>query len=241
MRLDSLHHVTAICSDAPRTVRFYRDEVGFQLAKKTVNFDDPGSYHLYFGDETGAPGTLLTFFEWPHAGRGRLGRGVVETIGLTVPGQTEVREVEDPDGLRLELHPGERPGLHHVSAFGDPALTTELLGKGAPIRYLDPPPQGALIGAGVTHHVAWRVADEAEQAEWQRALLAQGQHPTQILDRKYFRSVYFRLRDGLLFELATDGPGFLVDEPAERLGEALALPDWLERERAVIESRLAPV
>src|SRR5919198_6533636 len=122
MRLRSLHHVTCVCSAAQRTVDFYRDRLGFSLVKKTVNFDDPHSYHLYFGDEGGAPGTLLTFFEWPRAGRGRLGRGTLESVGLVTPFVDDEREAEDPDGLRLRLYPGEKPGLHDVVAFGNPDL-----------------------------------------------------------------------------------------------------------------------
>jgi glyoxalase family protein len=239
--LEALHHVTAICTEAKRTLGFYRDELGFRLVKKTVNFDDPGSYHLYFGDDAGSPGTLLTFFEWPGASRGRLGRGSYETIGLTVPGTSEVRQLEDPDGLRLELYPGDTPALHHVSAYGDPQEWAQLLAAGAPLLAAEPPPHGGLVGAGTTHHIAWRMADDSEQTEERRRVTGLGYRPTEVLDRKYFRSVYFRLRDGLLFELATDGPGFAVDERAESLGESLALPDWLEPERAKIEAQLTPV
>ena len=112
-----------MCSDAQRTADFYRDELGFSLVKKTVNFDDPHSYHLYFGDEIGSPGTLLTFFEWPRAERGRLGRGTFESIGLVSPTSTSRCELEDPDGLRLRLYPGERPALHDVVAIGNPTST----------------------------------------------------------------------------------------------------------------------
>jgi len=239
--LEALHHVTAICTDAKRTLGFYRDELGFRLVKKTVNFDDPGSYHLYFGDDAGSPGTLLTFFEWPGASRGRLGRGSYEAIGLTVPGTSEVRQVEDPDGLRLELYPGDTPALHHVSAYGDPEEWFQLLAAGAPLVPAEPPPHGGLVGAGTTHHIAWRMEDGSEQTEERRRVAGLGYRPTEVLDRKYFRSVYFRLQDGLLFELATDRPGFAVDERAESLGESLALPDWLEPERAKIEAHLTPV
>lgn len=221
-------------------MRFYRDELGMRLVKKTVNFDDPGSYHLYFGDETGSPGTLLTFFEWPGARRGRLGRGVVQTVALTIPGETELRRLEDPDGLRLELHPGERPGLHHVVAYGDANLYGELV-EGSQLQFAAPPAERGLVGAGITHHIAWRARDDVEQAAWRDRLLELGLRPTEVLDRKYFRSIYLRLADGLLFEIATDAPGFSVDEPADALGEALALPDWLERERPTLERQLAPL
>src|SRR5213595_980099 len=122
MQLADLHHVTCVCSDARQTLDFYRDHLGFSLVKKTVNFDDPHSYHLYFGDETGAPGTLLTFFEWPRADRGRLGRGTFESIGLRTPSVSDEREAEDPDGLRLRLYPAREPGLHDVVAIGNPDL-----------------------------------------------------------------------------------------------------------------------
>lgn len=242
MPLTALHHVTAVCSDARRTARFYRDELGLQLVKKTVNFDDPGSYHLYFGDERGRPGTLVTFFEWPGAVRGRLGRGLVETIGLTLPDAREVRCLEDPDGLRLEVHAGDRVALRYVSGFGDPSLYGDLLETSSPLRFAEPrPAQSGVVGAGMTHHIAWRVRDEREQLEWRGRLLELGLRPTEVFDRKYFRSIYFRMADGILHELATDGPGFLVDEPAEALGEGLALPDWLEGERPTLERELTPI
>jgi glyoxalase family protein len=240
VRLTALHHVTAICSDARRTVEFYRG-LGFRLVKKTVNFDDPGSYHLYFGDGRGSPGTLVTFFEWPRAYPGRLGRGSYETIALTTPEAREVRRLEDPDGLRLELHPGEAPALHHVSAYGDPSVYPALLAEDAPLRFVDGPSGVGMYGPGVTHHIAWRARDEAEQLEWQRHVNELGLRPTEVQDRKYFRSIYFRLPDGLLFEIATDGPGFAVDEPAESLGQSLSLPDWLEPRRETIARHLQPV
>jgi len=122
MTLEALHHVTCVCSDAQRTVDFYRDELGFALVKKTVNFDDPHSYHLYFGDESGSPGSLMTFCEWPRSGRGRLGRGTFESIGLESPSVTAEALEEDPDGLRLVLYPGERPRLGDVVWMGIPVL-----------------------------------------------------------------------------------------------------------------------
>ena len=147
-----------------------------------------------------------------------------------------MRSIEDPDGLRLELHPGEE----HVVAYGSACLYKELLGQDAQLRFAEPL-EHALVGAGITHHIAWRMRDEEEQAAWRKRLVEAGLRPTEVLDRKYFRSVYFRMPDGLLHELATDGPGFLVDEPAEKLGQGLALPDWLERERASLERALTPL
>ena len=241
MALASLHHVTCVCSDAQRTAAFYRDELGFSLVKKTVNFDDPHSYHLYFGDEDASPGSLLTFFEWPRADRGRLGRGTFESIGLVSPKVQTEWQLEDPDGLRLRVLPGERPGLHDVIAIGNPLLYAGLLDEGAPIAFAAPSEEVALIGPGTTHHIAWRAADDAEQSVWLDRLLELGLRPTGVQDRKYFRSIYFRLPDGILLEIATDGPGFLVDEPAATLGTSLALPPWLEPERETLERELAPI
>jgi glyoxalase family protein len=239
--LAALHHVTCVCSDAQRTVDFYRDELGFTLVKKTVNFDDPHSYHLYFGDDTGAPGTLITFFEWPRADAGRLGRGTLESIGLVTPLFAAETLTEDPDGLRLRLYPGERPALRDVAAYGNPDLYAGLFADDAPLHFADPLEEAALIGAGTTHHIAWRATSDEEQAAWHERLSELGLRPTEILDRKYFRSIYFRMPDGILIEIATDAPGFLVDEPAETLGRGLSLPPWLEDERPTLERELAPI
>ena len=233
--------MTCVCSDAQRTVDFYRGELGFSLVKKTVNFDDPHSYHLYFGDETGAPGTLLTFFEWPRSDRGRLGRGTFESIGLETPAVTVEAVEEDPDGLQLRLHPGTRPRLRDVVAIGNPDLYAGLFADDAPLSFAEPVEETALIGAGTTHHVAFRAADDAEQARWLDHLLEMGLRPTPVQDRKYFHSIYFRMPDGILIEIATDGPGFLVDEAREELGRTLSLPPWLETERETLERELAPI
>ena len=241
MALASLHHVTCVCSDAQRTAAFYRDELGFSLVKKTVNFDDPHSYHLYFGDDDASPGSLLTFFEWPRAERGRLGRGTLESLGLLSPRVQTEWQLEDPDGLRLRVLPGERPGLHDVVAIANPMLYVGLLDDGAPMSFAPPSEELTLIGAGITHHVAWRAADDAEQAAWLARLTELGLRPSPVQDRKYFRSIYFRMPDGLLLEIATDGPGFDVDEPAATLGSALSLPGWLEAERETLERELAPI
>jgi glyoxalase family protein len=239
--LAALHHVTCVCSNARRTVAYYRDALGFSLVKKTVNFDDPHSYHLYFGDEIGSPGSLLTFFEWPRAGQGRLGRGTLESIGLRTPIVVEECEAEDPDGLRLRLYPGESPGLHDIVVIGNPTLYVGLVGGEAPVRFAEPAEETALIGAGTTHHVAWRAADDADQQAWLQRLVEVGLRPSPVRERTYFRSVYFRMPDGILLEIATDGPGFLVDEPIEALGAGLALPPWLEPERATLERELTPI
>jgi glyoxalase family protein len=241
MQLTGLHHVTCVCADAQRTLDFYRDRLGFSLVKKTVNFDDPHSYHLYFGDEVGSPGTLITFFEWPRADVGRLGRGTLESIGLETPSVTEESEGEDPDGLRLRLYPAEKPRVRDVVAIGNPDLYAGLFADDAPLHFAEPTEEAALIGAGTTHHIAWRARDDAEESAWFERLSEVGLRPTEMQDRKYFRSIYFRMPDGILIEIATDAPGFLVDEPAETLGQALSLPPWLEEERETLERELTPI
>jgi glyoxalase family protein len=241
MVLEGLHHVTCVCSNAQQTIDFYRDELAFSLVKKTVNFDDPHSYHLYFGDETGSPGTLMTFFEWPRSGRGRLGRGTFESIGLETPTVTAEAIEEDPDGLQLRLYPGERPRLHDVVAIGNPDLYAGLIADDAPLSFGEPIEETALIGAGTTHHVAFRAVDDAEQRRWLERLVEIGLRPTPVQDRTYFRSIYFRMPDGILIEIATDSPGFLVDEAPETLGRSLSLPPWLENERETLERELTPI
>jgi glyoxalase family protein len=239
--LAALHHVTCVCSDAQRTVDHYRDRLGFSLVKKTVNFDDPHSYHLYFGDETGSPGSLITFFEWPRAERGRIGRGTLESIGLWTPSVTAEAREDDPDGLRLRLYPRAEPGVRDVRVVGNAAVYVGLFSDDAPLSFGEPVEETALIGAGTAHHVAWRAADDAEQQAWLQRLVEIGLRPTPVQDRKYFRSIYFRMPDGVLLEIATDGPGFLVDEPPETLGEGLALPPWLEPDRATLERELTAI
>ncbi|MDX6453023.1 MAG: glyoxalase family protein [Gaiellaceae bacterium] len=241
MQLAGLHHVTCVCADAQRTLDFYRDRVGFTLVKKTVNFDDPHSYHLYFGDETGSPGTLITFFEWPRAEPGRLGRGTLASIGLETPLVDAESEAEDPDGLRLRLYPGAAPRLHDVTVIGNPDLYAGLFAEDAPLQFAEPLEEAALVGAGTTHHIAWRTKDDAEQQAWLERLAELGLRPTPVQDRKYFRSVYFRMPDGILIEIATDEPGFLVDEPKASLGQGLSLPPWLEPERETLERELTPI
>jgi glyoxalase family protein len=241
MQLAGLHHVTCVCSDAQQTLDFYRDRLGFTLVKKTVNFDDPHSYHLYFGDEVGRPGTLITFFEWPRSEAGRLGRGTLESIGLETPLAEEDTELEDPDGLRLRLYPGSSPRLRDVSLIGNPDLYAGLFAEDAPLHFAEPLEEPALIGAGTTHHIAWRAKDDGEEEGWLARLTELGLRPTPVQDRKYFRSVYFRMPDGILIEIATDEPGFLVDEPEESLGQGLSLPQWLEPERQTLERELTPI
>jgi glyoxalase family protein len=241
MQLGGLHHVTCVCSDAQQTLDFYRDTLRFALVKKTVNFDDPHSYHLYFGDEVGSPGTLMTFFEWPRADAGRLGRGTLESIGIETPTVGEEAEIVDPDGLRLRLYPGDAPRLRDVVVIGNPNLYAGLFAPEAPISFAEPMDEPALIGAGTTHHIAWRVPDDESEAAWLEHLTDLGLRPTPVQDRKYFRSVYFRMPDGMLIEIATDEPGFLVDEDRATLGQGLSLPPWLEPERETLERELTPI
>jgi glyoxalase family protein len=240
MQLAGLHHVTCVCSDAQQTLDFYR-QLGFSLVKTTVNFDDPHSYHLYFGDDVGRPGSLITFFEWPRAERGRLGRGTLESIGLATPHVGEPVELRDPDGLRLRLEPAEAPALHDVVVIGNSDLYAGLFAEDAPLGFAEPMDEPALIGAGTAHHIAWRVASDDDQRLWLERLAEVGLRPTTVQDRKYFRSVYFRMPDGVLVEIATDEPGFLVDEPEETLGQGLSLPPWLEDERETLERELTPI
>ena len=241
MTIQGLHHITLICADAQRTIDFYTQVLGQRFIKKTVNFDDPGSYHLYFGDEVGSPGTLITFFEWPRADAGRLGRGTLESIGLETPLVEKESEVDDPDGLHLRLYPGEAPRLRDVMVIGNPDLYAGLFAEDAPLHFAEPVEEAALIGAGTTHHIAWRTKDDAEQQAWLERLAEVGLRPTPVQDRKYFRSVYFRMPDGILIEIATDEPGFLVDEPLATLGQGLSLPPWLEPERETLERELTPI
>ena len=296
-----LHHVTAISGPARRNLDFYTRVLGLRLVKKTVNFDDPGTYHLYYGDADGAPGTILTFFPWEHVAPGRVGVGQTEETAFRVPegsigywthrlvaagiafeapakvfGET-VLPFRDPDGMRLalvgvagaEAEPAwtgsEVPAEHAVRGFHGVTLMlrqaaptarvlTEVLGlaetgrEGALTRYAGAAGLGAHVtlrevgdflpgrsGGGSVHHVAFRAADDAAQAAMAERAGALGLQVTEQRDRNYFRSVYFREPGGVLFEIATDAPGFAADEPAEALGEALKLPGFLEPHRAEIE------
>lgn len=307
MSLSGLHHVTAIASDPQRNLDFHAGTLGLRLVKRTVNFDDPGSYHFYFGDGLGRPGTILTFFPWPGARRGSRGTGEVtatafgvrpesagfwmdrlEAHGITVE-RRESRFEEDvlrfagPDGMPLELIlspaavepwagstiPAEHAlhGLHSVSAALEGyERTVELLtgtlgyrlagesdnrcrfaapGEDAPGRFIDllclPDSRPASSGAGSVHHIAFRVKDDAEQQAWRERLVSLGYNVSPIMDRTYFRSIYFREPGGILFEIATDGPGFTIDEPAEELGRRLQLPPRLERARERIEEILPTI
>ncbi|HSE44978.1 MAG TPA: ring-cleaving dioxygenase [Gemmatimonadales bacterium] len=305
---EGIHHITAIAGDPQRNLDFYAGFLGLRLVKRTVNFDDPGTYHFYFGDEIGRPGSLLTFFPWAGAFPGRMGSGEVGVVTFAVPAgaldfwrdrlaQHKLRGLEvparfgeqaiglvDPDGLRLELIASNRApstgvwsdsivpaqytirGIHSAtltlaSTGQTAALLTEALGfrplgaednrhrfeagAGGPGAVVDlriePDAPHALNGVGSVHHIAWRAAGESEQTGLREILLRRGVPTTPVIDRQYFRSIYFREPGGVLFEVATDGPGFLIDEPVESLGEALKLPAQYERNRQNLEAILPPL
>ena len=299
IRLEGIHHITAITADAPRNVDFYARVLGLRLVKKTVNFDAPDVYHLYYGDEQGAPGSVLTFFEFPGAARGRAGGGMIHTLIWRVAGpealdfwQARVEEEGlnsrreddrlrfcDPEGLALELAAVSRSdpplaaraagvpeqqallGFDGVRAYSaDPPASTDLLARGlgfsplaaaewevagnercAVLAYDAPPAGRGVQGAGTVHHIAWSSKDDDEQEAWRVRVREHGAHPTPIIDRTYFHSVYFREPSGVLFELATRGPGFAVDEAPERLGESLRLPARYEPMREELERTLTPL
>ncbi len=301
-----IHHVTAVASDPQRNLDFYAGTLGMRLVKRTVNFDDPTTYHFYFGDATGTPGTILTFFPWPDARRGRQGAGQVAVTSFAIlPGSVgfwierfikyhvefsqpvsrfddeRVIAFKDPDGFMGELvaHPRveSRPGWHSAAVPVDHSIrgiysvtlwqeSCELTGKlltdtlgfhavreqASIFRYaartIDigsivdlrqvPGLWPGVMGAGTIHHVAFRAEDDAAQKKTRAELVELGFNVTPQIDRDYFHSVYFREPGGVLFEIATDPPGFTVDEPTESLGQALKIPQWLESRRFEIEALL---
>jgi glyoxalase family protein len=295
--LRGFHHITAIAADAPANVDFYCRVLGMRMVKKTVNYDSPEVYHLYYADETGTPGSVLTFFEFPGARRGLAGAGMIHRIGWSVAGKAALDfwadrllaegatvdrdskglRFTDREGLGLELvagDPGDPPlaaddpnipsehalrGFRGVRAYSarpedTRGLLTDLLGfkagakaltRGGPGRHasyaIDPPPAtNPIQGAGTVHHVAWASPDVDHHA-WHGTLTQAGLKPTPIIDRTYFQSIYFREPGGVLFEIATLGPGFDVDEPLESLGESLVLPPRFEAMRPYLEDSLTPV
>ena len=306
MAVTGIHHVSSISGPPQATVDAYGGRLGLRLVKQTVNFDDPGTYHLYFADREARPGSVLTFFPWPTGRRGAAGAGQARSVAYAVRpgalsgwldrfadqaftgvlpptsrfGQT-VLTVRDEWGLLTDLVEAEGdPGawtdgrvpeamalgaFHSVTLDSrDPAATARVLTEGygleehahgdgrtrfaAPgadrarfVDLLDTPGPPARMGVGTVHHVALRVPDDAAERELRERLLSMGLRPTDPVDRRYFRSVYTREPGGLLIELATDGPGFAVDEPADALGRSLQLPPQYEGRRAEIEARLAPL
>src|SRR6266511_719233 len=267
MRLEGIHHITAITADAPRNVDFYARLLGLRLVKKTVNQDDPTVYHLFYADELGSPGSDITFFEYPGARRGRAGAGMVHRIvwradfeGLNL----ELAVVETDDAALIAKYP-EIPadlalqGFDAVRAYSaepdasrlfleeglgfKPAdeETYELRGeeRGSFYTY-DQARERGIGGAGTVHHVAWASPQEEHEA-WRQQVLEAGGSPTPVIDRFYFRSIYFREPSGVLFEIATIGPGFTTDEPLEHLGERLSLPPAFEHLRDQLEPVLTPL
>jgi catechol 2,3-dioxygenase-like lactoylglutathione lyase family enzyme len=299
-----IHHITAICGDPQRNVDFYVGLLGLRLVKLTVNFDDPGTYHLYYGDGAGHPGTIITFFPWPDAPKGRSGNGQVTQTSFAVPVSgldfwtsrlTEagimvheaprrfdesVLSFHDPDGMGVELvgtnsldealvhENGSIPREFAIHGFHSATLseggylkTDELLrevmgfeligeeqnrfryiipsrGLASTVDILCAPEQyQGRIGVGTVHHIAWRTRSDAQQQEWLNELQNR-YNVSPVMDRKYFHSIYFREPGNILFEIATDPPGFAVDESLEELGTHLVLPPWLERDRSRIEAAL---
>lgn len=351
MTIQGIHHITLVSSNAQRTIDFYTQVLGLRLVKKTINFDDPGSYHLYFGNETGQPGSAITFFEWPSAPKGYPGIGGTHHLALQVPDydgllkwkrrlQDSGLKVDgpldrhyfksiyfnDPDGVILEIAtigPGwtidEAPdalgmefrappaemmvnnrdeariaaerwpdpvptitadmalsrGMHHITAIGSDIKRTQAffgdllglrrlkmtnnfddptsahwywgVGDGHPgtiITYFERDPnrtKPVKMGAGQTHHFALAVPDDASQLEWREKLIKAGIEVTPVQDRIYFKSIYMHDPDGHIVELATAGPGFMVDEDVASLGQSLKLPPWLEAYRSQIEAGLTPI
>ena len=288
MALEGLHHITAITGDAQANVDFYARVLGLRLVKKTVNFDAPDVYHLYFGDESGTPGSILTFFEFPGARRGRAGQGMVHRIlwrvgseealdfwaeRLQVQRDGESVRFADPEGLDHELVLARVPdaplvarapdipaelalqgfqGVRAYTAAPDRSAALldalgfaggELAGDERQARYVydEPPAEAGIQGAGTVHHIAWSAADDAELTAFREKAIAAGARATDIIDRQYFHSVYFREPSGVLFELASRDIGFAYDEPLESLGEALKLPPQYERLRPQLEERLTPL
>ena len=309
--LHGLHHVTAITADAQKNIDFYCGVLGLRLVKLTVNFDDPGSYHLYYGDELGRPGTIMTFFAWPGAYRGRIGPPQVTVTAFAVPfgaidywskrlkergvkaqetGQRfdeSVLSFADPDGMQLEIisaveivGPKGQPwaagpvpveqairGFHSITVSEEgyentAKLLTDVMGfkplgsERNRFRYragsgdgfaatvdllCTPDAHHGGMGAGVVHHVAFRTQDDAQQAAWHQEIARKGFNISPVMDRTYFHSIYYREPGGVLFEIATENPGFTFDETAEKLGTRLMLPPWLESDRLAIERAVPPV
>lgn len=306
--INGIHHITALASDPQRNADFYTELLGLRLVKRTVNFDAPDIYHLYYGNAIGQPGTILTFFPFPNAVRGKRGTGEISAVSFTVPknsldfwlhrlsshdihldGPTtrfgnELISFLDPDGMMVELVLTETSSKYHhwranpvpeeFAIRGFQGATMQLhtsestetflqqvmgfhleshdgsrkrygIGTGNSQVALDvlvhPDLPRARQSAGSVHHIAWRVDDDTSQLQWQEKIAGAGLTVTEILDRKYFRSIYFREPGGVLFEIATAAPGFMVDEPFEELGLHLKLPEWLEPERSKLERILPPL
>lgn len=296
-QITGIHHVTAIAGEPQKNLDFYSGILGLRLVKLTVNYDDPGTYHLYYGDYSGNPGTLLTFFPWRGMPRGKAGAGQVTVTSFAVPGGSlnywtrKLREngveptsivrfdeeaitFQDYDGMAIELISSKQPDARTgwvggpipdeaaIRGFHSATLATSRLDASAKLltatmgfrkteqdgkrHRFETGAGGAhsivdLVetahadqgrqGAGSVHHIAWRVPTDEQQRTWREKLVSRGLGVSPVTDRKYFHSIYYREPNGILFEIATDLPGFTVDEPLESLGETLVLPPWLERDR----------
>ena len=306
--LPGIHHVTSITGDVQKCVDFYVTVLGLRFVKKSINQDVPDTYHIYFGDNLGSPGTAMTFFGWPAWPDRRAGSGQVTTVSFAVPAGSldfwaarlrnlgvessrtsrfgrDVLVLADADGIELELVGDVSPefrwvpwpdgqvdrdhairGFHSVTmTVAEATATIELLvktmdfhksvqeggrtrfqtGKGGQGAILDvvesPEGPGGEESIGTVHHVAWRASDAAHQTEWREALINAGRNVTPVIERYYFKSVYFREPGGILFEIATDGPGFTVDEPVESLGSTLSLPPWFDVRRDLLDETLPPI
>ncbi|MGJ5819365.1 ring-cleaving dioxygenase [Paludibaculum fermentans] len=306
--ISGIHHITAIAGHPQDNLDFYTGILGLRLVKTTVNFDDPGSYHFYYGDGTGSPGTILTFFTWPGARRGRKGTGQVTGTSFAVPlgsliyWEDRLRSAgvpiqarsgpfgrpvlafPDGDGLSLELIETEQldhsrawtgspvppdmaiHGFHSATiSAADAGPTVSLLQEtmgfrlvgeegnrqrlevaaGGPGQTADvvsvPGGEPGRVAVGTVHHIAWRAPDQAQQLAWLQILEREDYNVSPVMDRAYFHSIYYREHGGVLFEIATDQPGFAVDEPVESLGSELKLPSWLEPQRSVIEDALPSI
>ncbi|MCC2461152.1 ring-cleaving dioxygenase [Bacillus mobilis] len=304
------HHISMVTKNGSENNHFYKNVLGLRRVKMTVNQDDPSMYHLFYGDRTGSPGTELSFFEMPLAGKTYRGTNAITRIGLLVPSEESLHywkerfekfgvkhseittyanrpalQFEDAEGLRLVLlvsngekvehwetwEKSEVPAQHQIQGMGSVEMTVRRLDKLAStltdifgytevsrsdeeaifqsikgeafgeivVKYLDGPTEKP--GRGSIHHLAIRVKNDAELAYWEEQVIQKGFHSSGIIDRFYFKSLYFRESNGILFEIATDGPGFTVDGDVEHLGEKLDLPPFLEEKRAEIEAKLAPI
>ena len=310
-RILGIHHVTAIAGDPQKNIDFYNGILGLRLVKVTVNYDDPTTYHFYYGDQLGHPGSIITFFPWPDAPRGRIGTGQLSTTSFSIPTHSlpywmdrlksrgvvfqgpidrfdeQVLAFEDHEGLRLELvaheHRDDRepwkdgpvPVQYAIRGFYGVTLTedgyqqtaslltrlgfhaTEELGSKtqAEVRYeaedegpgkivnilCQPAAPPGLVSVGTVHHVAWRTPTDEQHASWRQKIAGMGLNVTPIIDREYFHSIYFREPGGVLFEVATDPPGFTVDQPERDLGTQLMLPPWLEPRRRILEQVLPKI
>jgi glyoxalase family protein len=306
--LAGIHHVTCITGDVQRNVDFYVSVLGLRFIKKTVNFDVPDTYHLYYADWIGTPGTAMTFFGWPHLPWRAQGAGQIREVSFAIPAEaldfwsarlrelgvaaertrrfdTEVIALHDPDEMRVELV-GEPPtdgrwqpwpegpvepesqirGFHSVTLLESELVPTARFlegtmgfrgageeggrfrfqtgdgGAGATVNVVHDPeaPRGE-EAVGTVHHVAWRARDDGHELEWRQHIVDAGRDITPVINRKYFHSIYFREPGGVLFEIATDGPGFTVDEQPEALGSALQLPPQYEDRRDNLNFNLPPI